>query len=75
MTLQDCQSDKKHKVRGVIVCPQHLPQPDDLLEFELPLEGDKNPAETEEQVEGPGAFCLVSSFPELVCVPLTEMSV
>lgn len=51
MALQDCERDKEVELVGIVVGPNDLPEPDDLREGKLPLEGDEDPAEAEEEVQ------------------------
>jgi len=44
MRLKDRQSNKKNETMGVVVGPEDFPQSKDIIEWELPLERDKDPA-------------------------------
>ena len=61
MGLQDRKRDEEHKAVAVIVCPQHLPQPKNILEGEFALECNQDPSEAEEQIQRIGFLCVESS--------------
>ena len=45
MRLEDGQGNKQHELGAVVVRPEHFPQPQDVFELKLPLEGNEDPSE------------------------------
>lgn len=35
---------------AIVICPENLPQPEDIAEWELSLESDEDPSKAEEEV-------------------------
>lgn len=58
MAFQNCKDDKQNELVAIIVRPKHFPQSQHVLKWELALEGDKDPAEAEEEVKAISFLCI-----------------
>lgn len=56
MTLQHRHRHEQDEFIGIIPCPEDFPEMNDSVEWEFAFECDEDPAESEEEVEGVGAF-------------------
>jgi hypothetical protein len=67
MGLEDSEGDKEYELIRIVIGPKyltsaliidttHLPEANDLIKVEFPLEGNQDPAETEEQVQRTGTI-------------------